>query len=85
MRVDSVPVMLHALKAGIGITILPCLAADLVPGLRRVGPYFEGGTYLWVLSHAELRGTARVRAFVEFVRGLIDRDLDLITGNAAAR
>lgn len=80
MRVDTVPVMLDALRAGLGITILPCISGDPVPELRRVGPYFEGGTFLWLLTHPELRGTARVRAFLEFAREVIARDEDLITG-----
>ena len=70
--------------AGLGLTILPCLACDPVPGLRRVGSYFEGGTYLWVLTHPELRGTARVRAFTEFMREVIERDRALIEGRPPA-
>ena len=84
LRVDSVPVMIDALRAGLGLTILPCLACDPVPGLRRVGSYFEGGTHLWVLTHPELRGTARVRAFTDFMREVIERDRALIEGRPPA-
>ncbi|MEM7436223.1 MAG: hypothetical protein AAF436_13780 [Myxococcota bacterium] len=46
----------------------------------RVGPYLEGGQHIWVLAHPKARGSARIRAFVKFVRGLIDRHRDLIEG-----
>lgn len=80
MRVDRMAPMHAALEAGLGITILPCVTGDTNPALRRVGPYFEGGMYLWVLTHPELRGSARVRAFMAHVRELAARDLDLLEG-----
>lgn len=80
LRVDRMAPMLSALEAGCGVTILPCFVGDAHPRLRRVGDYFEGGTFLWVLTHPELRGSARVRAFIEFVRGLVARDRAAIEG-----
>ena len=60
--------------------ILRCLVGDTTPRLRRVGPCFEGGTYIRVLTHPELRSTARVRAFVDYVREMIGSDCGLISG-----
>lgn len=80
MRVDRMAPMTAALEAGLGITILPCMAGDTNPRLCRVGDYFEGGTYLWVLTHPELRGSARIRTFTRYVRELVARDVDLIEG-----
>lgn len=80
IRVDSTSLIRGALEAGIAISILPCLVGDTTLGLRRVGPYFEGGTYMWVLTHPELRATARVRAFVDYVREMIGSDCGLISG-----
>lgn len=80
LRADRMEPMMAALEAGMGITILPCVCGDTNAELRRVGDYFEGGMYLWVLTHPELRGSARVRAFTSFVRELIARDLDLLEG-----
>ncbi|MEM9729944.1 MAG: LysR substrate-binding domain-containing protein, partial [Myxococcota bacterium] len=80
MRVDRMALMTAALEAGLGITILPCLSGDANPRLCRVGDYFEGGMFLWVLTHPELRGSARIRAFTTYVRELIVRDRDLIEG-----
>lgn len=80
MRVGGMSVMIDAIEAGVGITILPCVIGDQRPNWRRIGSYFEGGLYLWVLTHPELRGSARVTAFTRFARELIRRDLDLIEG-----
>lgn len=80
LRVTQMNVMVEAVTQGLGITILPCVIGDAHPGLRRVGDYFEGGLHLWVLTHPELRNSARVMAFTRFVRTLIARDLDLFEG-----
>lgn len=80
MRFGQMSVMVDAVAAGLGLTILPCLVGDAHPELSRVGTYFEGGLYLWVLTHAQLRGSARVSAFTRFIRERIRRDLDLIEG-----
>lgn len=80
LRVNTMRIMQQALRQGLGLTILPCFAGDPLSGLRRVGTYFEGGTSLWLLTHPELRGAARVRAFLERVRDLIARDRALFLG-----
>ncbi|MGH1344852.1 MAG: LysR family transcriptional regulator [Nannocystales bacterium] len=80
MRFGQMSVMVDAVAAGLGLTILPCLIGDAHPGLNRVGTYFEGGLHLWVLTHPQLRGSARISAFTRFVRERIRRDLDLIEG-----
>lgn len=79
-RVDRMAPMNAALEAGLGITILPCLSGDTNPALRRVGDYFEGGMYMWILTHPELRGSARIRAFTKFIAELVVRDRELLEG-----
>ena len=85
MRVGDMAVMLECLKAGNGITILPCIVADTEPSLCRVGDYLEGGTWLWILTHPQLRGAARIRAFNKLMRELVERDADLLTGQRPGR
>ncbi|MEM7157474.1 MAG: LysR family transcriptional regulator [Myxococcota bacterium] len=80
LRLGQMNVMEQAVEAGLGITIMPCLIGDTNPKLRRIGDYFEGGLYLWVLTHPQLRGSARMTTFTRFVRELIRRDHDLIEG-----
>ena len=46
-----------------------------VPGAEP-GPLFE----LWVLSHEDLRATARMRAFRDFIAEAIVRQRDLLEG-----
>lgn len=68
---DSVLSMLAAVRAGIGVAILPCYLADPDPDLRRLGPEIEDlGVDLWMLTHPDLRHTARVRAVLDFFGGL---------------
>jgi DNA-binding transcriptional LysR family regulator len=46
--------------------LLPLFAGDPEPGLRRVGGSFATSE-LWLLVHADLRRSARARAFIDFV------------------
>lgn len=82
LRVGQMSLMVDAIEAGVGATILPCIIGDRRPTLRRIGDYFEGGLFLWVLTHPELRSSARMTTLTRFVRELIRRDLDLIEGRA---
>lgn len=53
--------------AGLGLAVLPCYLGELSPGLVRVGaPVKAMRSALWVLTHEDLRRTARVHAFIEF-------------------
>jgi DNA-binding transcriptional LysR family regulator len=57
----------EAVAGGMGLALLPCFVGERVPGLVRLSPplpELEGE--LWVLTHPDLRNTARVRAFVDF-------------------
>ena len=66
-RVDTVLGMAEAIASGIGLGILPCFIGDLTPGLARLGVHREenAGEALWLLTHTDLRNSARVRAFMD--------------------
>jgi DNA-binding transcriptional LysR family regulator len=52
---------------GVGAGLLPCFLGDHTPDLARIGyllPELDLG--LWMLTHADLRRSARVRAFMDF-------------------
>ncbi len=50
----------------------PCFLGDREPGLVRVpGAVPIPDRSIWLLSHAELRRTARVRAFIDFTTAAI--------------
>ena len=48
--------------------------------LRRVGDYLEGGDSVWLLTHPDLKSSARVKKFLAFARQLLRRDKDLLEG-----
>lgn len=67
-HVDSVLGMRAAVAAGAGVGVLPCYLGDAAPGLKRLGAAIPAlATDLWLLTHADLRKTARIRAFLDFV------------------
>jgi DNA-binding transcriptional LysR family regulator len=81
LRVQRIDLLMSALEDGVGIGVLQCVAGDANPRLRRLDIPFDAGTsYLWVLTHPQLKGAARVAAFMRFLRELVARDKDLFEG-----
>lgn len=74
-----------AARAGIGLALLPCYLADGNPGLVRAlaEPVTEVAGELWIVTHADLKATARVRAFFEVVGEGLARERDLFEGARA--
>ncbi|TDW27344.1 LysR family transcriptional regulator [Rhizobium azibense] len=73
-RTNSLVNQLIAAKAGIGVALLPCYLGDghraLVRALADPIPELSGE--LWIVTHTDLKGTARVRAFFDVVgEGLV--------------
>lgn len=65
---ESLLLQLSAAKAGMGIAMLPCMLGDGEPGLCRVPPGTPTPAYeLWLLTHRDVRTTARLRVFTEFL------------------
>ncbi len=85
-RVSSVVNQLVAARAGIGLAVLPCYLGDTEPGLVRAlpAPVPELTRELWIVTHTDLRHTARVRAFFDVVGGGIAAERALIEGEAPA-
>ncbi|MFK8002518.1 MAG: LysR family transcriptional regulator [Polyangiales bacterium] len=80
LRINTMHRLRQSMERGEGVSVLPCFMGDSSAKLQRLGSYFEGGTYLWALTHEQLRRTGRIRAFMDFVAELIERDEDLIHG-----
>lgn len=81
LRADSLLALRQAAQTGIGLAALPCYLADLSPDLVRVqGPVDAMESALWILTHQDLRHTARIRAFTEFAAGALGRRRGLIEG-----
>jgi DNA-binding transcriptional LysR family regulator len=64
-RVNTGEMMLGALKAGLGLARMICAPVDGEPDLVRLTDP-ELGRWLWLLTHEDLRRTARIRAFLDF-------------------
>ncbi len=80
-RANSIVNQLRAAEAGIGLALLPCFLGDTSPALvRLMPPPAELLRELWIATHRDLRRTARVRAFMDFVGGAIVRERPLLEG-----
>lgn len=79
LRVGSPMSLLAAVRSGLGLGLLPCFVGALEPTLVRVPTrHEEPGWHLWVLSHPDLRRTARVRRFRDFVAATLKQKAALI-------
>lgn len=80
-RIDSLATMLAAVTEGLGLARLPCFAADSTDKVVRLRlPLDPSAWRIWVLSHVDLRSTARVRVAREFLIEAIARARGLILG-----
>ena len=79
--IDDPVAALEAVRAGMGKAILPCFMGDIAPGVSRVPP---GKTFLnrdlWVLTHKDLRKTARIRLFTDFIAEALLRHRNIYEG-----
>jgi DNA-binding transcriptional LysR family regulator len=72
---------LEAARNGLGLCMLPCFIGDTEPDLRRLPPgHAEPDREIWLLTHEDLRNTARVRHFMEFISNAILAKKDLLEG-----
>ena len=68
VRSNSVACTIRLATAGLGLALLPCAIADQKPDLIRVAELPDAfGLDLWLLTHEDLRHTARIRAVLEFL------------------
>ena len=83
-RVDSLLAAREAVLAGMGVALLPCHLGDGEPALVRLGPAQpEVRLDLWLLTHPDLRRTARVRAFMEVMGRRLAGEREQLEGRPA--
>ena len=81
LRTDNLTTMRSAVAAGFGLARMPCYEGDAEPGIRRIDEPLTPSTWgVWILSHVDLRSTARVRVCREFLAEIILDRSDLILG-----
>ena len=84
MRGNSVVAVRNAAICGMGITVLPCFLAEPEPQLQRLSPRVLGERDIYLVVHPDLARVARVRAVMDFIIELFERDAALWTGVASA-
>ncbi|MDH5674299.1 MAG: LysR family transcriptional regulator [Myxococcales bacterium] len=84
-RFDAWAALHAAAVAGLGAAIMPCVYADSSGLIRLRRPVDELGYDLWVLTHEDLRRTARVRAFIEHAAAFMQARRRAIEGDAGAK
>jgi DNA-binding transcriptional LysR family regulator len=83
-KVNSVYCMLELTLQGFGAALLPCFLGDRNPDLARIGyPLPELDVGLWMLTHSDLRRSARVRAFMDFAGAELAKHRRAIEGEEA--
>jgi len=64
----SLLLQLAACKAGMGLAMLPCFLRDTEASLKRLSPPKHDPRYeLWILTHRDMRTSARIRVFSDFI------------------
>ena len=80
MRGNSIVAVFNAALCGMGIAALPCFLAEATPVLRRLTERVLGAREIFLVVHPDLARIARVRAVMDFIVELIERDRALWTG-----
>lgn len=71
----------NAAAEGMGLTLMPCYVGDDDPRLARISDPIESlDMQLWVLTHQDLRNSARVRAMMTFLYDELGARADLWGG-----
>jgi DNA-binding transcriptional LysR family regulator len=79
-RANDARALLSATCAGLGMAALPCMLADVEPTLRRVTTLGFSLCDVFLVTNADVRRTARVRAVSKFVIEVFARNRALVAG-----
>ncbi|MBW2941702.1 LysR family transcriptional regulator [Zhongshania aquimaris] len=80
-RVNSLSIAYDLVAQEFGFALLPCGLGDSDASLTRIdSDYIEPGMDFWLLSHIDLRTTARIRIFRDFMLDAIQPYIPLIEG-----
>jgi DNA-binding transcriptional LysR family regulator len=72
LAVNDSDVAVHAIRTGLGRSLLPCSIGDREPGLSRLSGRQPVLTReLWLLVHPELRHLARIRAVIDWIERVL--------------
>jgi DNA-binding transcriptional LysR family regulator len=80
LAVDSVAAVANAVRAGLGVSALPCFVAPEYPTLVRLTPAVVAHGEAFIVIPPDHRAVARVRLVVDAVVALFDRERALLEG-----
>lgn len=82
-RFDLIEALHRSMGRGLGAGVLPCFVGDADGELERLTPPQTSGDFgVWVLTHPDLRRSARMRAFVSEMGALIAAQKPALLGEA---
>ncbi|MDX2221632.1 MAG: LysR family transcriptional regulator [Rhodospirillaceae bacterium] len=85
-RSNSFSGQLAATRAGIGLGVHDCFMADADPDLVRLMPReFNHTMEIWLVTHPDVRRSARIRAVYDFLSENFQKDRDRLAGVASAQ
>jgi DNA-binding transcriptional LysR family regulator len=71
-------------ETGLGLALLPCCLGDRSPRLIRAGAFPDTlTTSIWVATHKDMIGSAKVQSILAWFTQAIRQDADLFEGRAA--
>ena len=77
---DKLSGLYHLARQGLGLTILPHYIAEFDPDMREIMELPpECNHHIWMLTHPDIRLTARIRAFMQFMYHEASKKYDLQT------
>ncbi|MEK1886959.1 MAG: LysR family transcriptional regulator [Phyllobacterium sp.] len=80
---DSVQAQLLAVKAGVGIGILPCVTADAEGELVRINPaHCQQDEDIWLIIPNDMRNAKRIRIVSEFLTQIVQQNQGILAGRS---
>ena len=78
---DSVQAQVLAVKAGVGIGILPCITADDEDDLVRINPaHYQQDEDIWLIVPNDLRRAKRIRVVADFLTQAVQHKQGILAG-----
>ena len=79
-RLNTCAAILGAVKANMGLAILPCYVGETEPELVQIMPALAPlKKDLWILTHEDLRYVTRIRSFIDFVASVLTSSDSLLS------
>jgi DNA-binding transcriptional LysR family regulator len=80
-RVDGFAAVGQACIDGLGLALLPCFMGDNAPTLRRItAPEPSVASELWLLTHPDLRNTARIKVVFDLLGTELGKRAHMLSG-----